>query len=223
MTNAIKTTNKYRYKNKSTTINDFGIIHIDSTLMDAFCAYSLSQNYNIHKHELANLNTVLHTINEEYFNNDQVLILKYRFILEILQNRLKGIHDRDLLLSAADRVVDVHALTSDGKLLRELSDEEVTYIKFTVSEIQNNLYMYKHMDRLKSLLDEYTNADFRNKRPILKNIRESVTGMLTQFRKNDINDDSTDTVFRLSDMETAVTDIHKQITNPTFKLVTGRM
>lgn len=215
--------NKYRYRKKDSVEdqNVLGIVNIDAALMDIFCAYAMSQNASIHKHDLVSLNTILHIINENHFKDDQVMLIKYKFITEVLYNRLRGVHDRDLLLSAANKVVDVNALIADGKLLRELSDEEVTYVKFAIGEIQNNLYMYKHMDKLKGLLNDYSAADFRDRRPILKNIKESVSNMLTQFRKNDVNDDSADTIFRLSDMESAVTDIHKQITSPTFKLITG--
>ena len=216
-----------KYKRRSSTIADIedrdilGVVQIDDTLMNLFCSYSLSQNTSIHKHGLVSLHKLLSYITESYFRTNQTLALKYKFCMEILTNRIKGIQHRDILLSAANKVVDVDVLTKDGSITREISNDEVEYIEMTVGEIQNNLYLNIHMKDLKDLWNRYETSDFRMKRTILPEIRKAASGLLTQFRRNDANQDSSDTLFRLSDMENGVEDIHKQVTSPSFKLVTG--
>ena len=222
----MKNPSKYRKRStfhNSTTenIDVLGLDSIDETLLDIFCAYSLSQNAIIHKYGLNNLYKLLTLVSEDYFQNNQVMILKYRFVMEILAHRLKGINNRQLLLSIANKVVDVKPLIQDGMLIRELNNDEVHYVEFTVGEMHNHLYLNSHLGTLKLLWDTYEASDFRAKRSVLQNIRKSAEDLLTQFRKNDVSRDSSDTLFRLSDMENGIFDIHKQVTSPTFKLITG--
>ena len=221
-----KRANKFKGRNKTKQIdiedeNILGVVQIDETLMNLFCAYSLSQNTSIHKHGLVSLHQLLGYITEGYFRTNQTLALKYKFCMEILSNRVKGIQHRDVLLSAANKVVDVEALTRDGSVTREISTDEVNYIEMTVGEIQNNLYLNMHISDLKDLWLKYESSDFRAKRNILPEIRKAASSLLTQFRRNDANTDTSDTLFRLSDMESGVEDIHKYVTSPSFKLITG--
>lgn len=216
----IKSANKYLRPN--TPPEDvLGIVNIDDPLLDQFCSYAMSQNSIVHKRGLSNLNSLMQRVTEDYFANNQIRILKYRFICEVLRNRLRGINDRNLLMYEVNKSLDISVLTQDSMFLRELNTEEINYVEFTVGEIQNHLYLNQHMKDLQTLWNDYAAADFRAKRLMLNPIREAASGLLTQFRKNDASEDSTDTLFRLSDLESGVTDIHKQITSPTFKLITG--
>lgn len=212
---------KSRYRDYVEDPNILGIIQIDEPLLNLFCAYSISQNAAIRKFGLSSLYQLLTTINEDYFMKQQALLLKYKFILEVLKNRLSGIQNRELLLSSANRVVDVKPLMKDGLLLRELSTDEVKHVEMIVGEIQNNMYINRHIGDFKSIIEQYEKADFRTKRSLLPKIQKVNAALSTQFRRNDVNRDTSDTCFRLSDMENGVTDIHKQVTSPSFKLITG--
>ena len=213
--------NKYLNKPNTPDNDVLGIVNIDDPLLDQFCSYAISQNSIVHKHGLSNLNSLLQKISEEHFSNNQIRLLKYQFLCEALRVRLRGINDRQLLMSAVNKSLDISVLTQDNLFLRELSNEEINYVEFTVGEIQNHLYLNKHLKELQTMWNEYATADFRAKRAMLLPIRTAASNLLTQFRRNDSSEDSTDTLFRLSDLESGVTDIHKQITSPTFKLVTG--
>lgn len=220
-----KRANKYKkkskYKEYTEDPNILGVVQIDEPLLNLFCAYSVSQNAAIRKYGLSSLYTLLTTIDEDYFRTQQAQLLKYQFVLEVLKNRLTGINHRELLLSAANRVVDVEPLTKDGLLLRELSNDEVKYVEMTIGEIQNNMYINRHLQDFKNVITEYERADFRKKRALLPKIQKVNADLSTQFRRNDVNRDTSDTCFRLSDMENGVTDIHRQVTSPSFKLITG--
>lgn len=213
--------NKYLNKPNTPDNDVLGIVNIDDPLLDQFCSYAISQNSLIHKRGLSNLNSLIQKLSENYFSNNQIRLLKYQFLSEVLRIRLRGINDRHLLMSEVNKTLDISVLTQDNLFLRELSTDEINYVEFTVGEIQNHLYLNKHLKELQTLWNDYATGDFRSKRATLDPIRVAAGNLLTQFRRNDSSEDSTDTLFRLSDLESGVTDIHKQITSPTFKLITG--
>ena len=212
---------KSKYKQYTEDPNILGVIQIDEVLLNLFCAYSVSQNAAIRKYGLSSLYNLLTSINEDYFFEQQALLVKYKFVLETLRQRLNGIHNRDLLLQSANLVVDVGSLLKDPLLLRELSTDEVKYTEMAIGEIQNNMYINRHLGDFKSLMEQYEKADFRGKKLLLPKIQKVNADLSTEFRRNDVNRDTSDTCFRLSDMKNCVTDIHRQVTSPSFKLITG--
>ena len=216
-----KRTNKYRSRHKEEPENKLGIVQIDEPLMNIFCAYALSENATIHKHGLSSLYSLLTMINDSYFDKNQTMIIKYHFCVKALDTKLHGIHDRDLVLSSVNQILDINPLISDARLIREISNDEVAYVEDTVGQFLNNMYLNQKIASWQELLTQYQSVDFRKKNGLVGKIRDAAAGMLTQFRRNDANRDSSDTLFRLSDMESGVADIHKYVTSPSFKLVTG--
>lgn len=213
-----------RYKRKTRSeepTNVLGIIQIDNILLNLFLCYVLSQNSTIHKSGLTSLNRLLKAINESYFATNQIMAAKYQILCILVENRINGIRDRNILLSIANRYVDIAPVTADPMATREISTDEVNLVESTVAEFLNNMYLNQNIAVFKDLITGYEQADFRQKTSYLPQIRDAASKMLTQFRKNDASKDTADTLFRLSDMPNRVADIHQYVTSPTFKLITG--
>ena len=205
----------------SISTTDPDILKIDEPLMNLLCAYCVSNNSSIHNYGLSSIAKLFSVLPEEMYAYNQRVRVKSQFIRKILEDRLRGISDRDLLLSSADKVMDISSIVDDENLLREVNNNEVTYVESTVAMYHNNMYLNSHIGSMLNVLLAYKDADFRTRNSLLAGVHKTATDLVTQFRRNDTNRDSSDTLFRLSSMESSVKDIHKYVTSPSFKLVTG--
>ena len=209
--------NKYKQIIQQTKID---VTPFDRAMLDLACRYSVSQNSSIRKHGITNLNNALKLLNEDSFT-DHSMKLKYKFLVETVKQRMKGISDRDILISSANNVVDVGPLVADNDFLKEVTTENVDWFNEQISEMLHQSYLSKNAVPIMNMCSNYINSDFRERRGQTEGFRDMCSTMMEHFRQCDVSDDSTDNLFRLSNMEEGITEIHKQITSPTFKLVTG--
>ena len=206
--------NKYKKNNKKDNTVVYGL---DDTLMTLFCSYVVSSNSTIHKYCLSNLDRLMKSIDESVFNNNQLLLVKYKFLKLALEDKLKGLSG-DVIISDISRHLNIEGLEG---FTRELNNEEVKYIEETITQYLDSMSFDKRLDSLLNLITNYQQADYRERDIILNNIKLNMVDTLTEFRKNDFNKQSATTRFRLSAMEDTVTEIHKYITNPSNRLITG--
>lgn len=209
------------FKSKGRRKSKRKLYGIDDAFLNLLCAYSISMNSVIHKSGLVSLKRYLDTFTEDDFNKNQVSLLKFKFIKEALDRKLKGLYDRDIILSDINRYMDITSLVNDTTLLREISNDEVYYVEGTIANSLNMIAIDSSLDILQESIDSYRTSDFRQKNTMLNSLKESINNMQSQFRRNDVSQDTSDTLFRLSDMENDVPDIHRYVRSPSFKLVTG--
>ena len=194
---------------------------ITEYMLNSFCRYALSMNDNIRKHGLTMLNSLIIRINPEDFIKNQNCAIKLRFLKAILENRMNGLNDREMILSNINLTMDITNLEKDQSLCRELSNDEVISIEGNISMLLTNTEVDEHINVLLDAITKYQNADFREKNQTIDYLKSRINDIQTVFRRNEINKDSSDTLFRLSQLETTVPDIHKYVTSPSYKLVTG--
>ena len=197
------------------------IIPINEALLDAFCRYSLSRNARIHKHGLTSLYLLINKLPPDIYKDNQLAKKKLQFLKQVLQDRTNGIYDVDLILSNPRFEADTKILISDSNLIKELTDVEITLIEQRVTEYLNMSGLFSNLRDLKDAIIRFEQASIANRLDILNDVRKFNTELTAQFRRNDILRDSADTIFRLSDMASNVSDIYKQVTSPSFKLKTG--
>ena len=197
------------------------IYGIDETLINLFCSYVLSTNANIHKYAISSLYKLINYMGESSFNDNPIINLKYKFLLEALKLRTNGLTDKDLILSDINRKIDISGLINDNTFIKELSNAEVTYIENAIGTFLNNAFLSSNINTFMEICQGYQQASYREKELFLIKIRTSMTQALTQFRKNDMNKDNASTLFRLSGMTDSIEDIHRYITAPSYRLVTG--
>lgn len=194
---------------------------INEYMLNSFCRYALSMNDNIRKHGLTMLNSLVIRLNPEDFIKNQNCAIKLRFLKAILENRMQGLNDREMILSNINLIMDITSLEKDPAISRELSNDEVVSIEGNISMILTNTEVDEHIKILLEAITKYQNADFREKNQTIDYLKSRISDLQTLFRRNEINKDSSDTLFRLSQLETTVPDIHKYVTSPSYKLVTG--
>lgn len=196
------------------------IFGIDNALMNLFCSYAISNNKSIHSYSVLNLNRLMNSINESNFNNNQMLIIKYRFLLLALQARSCGLN-REMILSDISRKMNIKNLFDEETFGREISNEEVSYVENTIGQFLNTIVFDNKINSLLKLCQLYQTADYIKRQQCLKDIRSVMGDTLTQFRRNDASEVTSSTRFVLSRMDESIEDIHAYITNPSFKLITG--
>ena len=95
-------------------------------------------NDNIRKHGLTMLNSLIIRINPEDFIKNQNCAIKLRFLKAILENRMQGLNDREMILSNINLTMDITNLEKDPSLTRELSNDEVISIEGNISMLLTN-------------------------------------------------------------------------------------
>lgn len=218
---AIRKQRGSRFREPSQVLDafDYGI---DEALLNAFCSYTLSKNISIHKYGLVSLAKLIEGMTEDQFAKNQKMLLKFRFLKIILNVRInENILDRDLILSSANRIMDINSLLVDPNFIRELSDAEVVYVEKTITSFSNNNYLTAHIKEWMDLADKYRSGTYRDREVVLPQIRQCMSSALTQFRKNDMVKDSSSNTFRLSTMQDSIEDIHRYVTSPSTRLITG--
>ena len=212
---------KRRTTNGSLISNNNGIIFgIDDTLMNTLCSYVVSNNDSIHTYSLNNLNKLLNQVSEDNFSGNMILLMKYRFLMRCLKYRLNGL-SKDLIISAAIRDIVNGGSINPNSFIKELTNSEVEYIESTIGTFLNNIHFDSHVNTFSKLCDLYKKGDYIQKQECLKNIRQELQDMLTEFRHNDASTVNSTTRFRLTQLDAVMPDIHNYITNPANILVTG--
>lgn len=213
--------NKYRKKTNTPLQDESKVYGIDETLLNELCCYVISSNQSIHKFGVSSLKRLFDSISPESFKSNPIVFLKYQFLMAGLEIRAKGIRDQNIILSGINRKVDIEGLKEAPGFLKELSDTEVEYIEGTITSILNNACILSNVHTLMNLCQSYETANFRDRNNFVDMIRKNIENLNYQFRKNDMERDSSSTVFRLSGLEDSIEDIHRYITEPSFKLKTG--
>ena len=217
----IKQHSRRKTANGSLVSNNNGIIFgIDDTLINTLCSYVVSKNSSIHTYSLNNLHKLLNQISEDNFSGNMILLMKYRFLILCLKHRLNGL-SRELVLSAASRELVNGGSIDPNTFIKELTNSEVEYIESTIGTFLNNLHFDSHINTFSQLCDIYKKGDYIQKQECLKNIRQELQEILTEFRHNDASTVNSTTRFRLTQLDDVMPDIHNYITNPANILVTG--
>lgn len=220
-TNFDERSKKYKKlaKNKKDT-KDAKNYGIDEPLMDLFCSYALSENQAIHRYAMNNLYTFMSNLSADSFTNP-LMNIKYQFLMRALKLRKEGITQRKLIASDINRHMDISSLLNLPEFSNEISTKQVEYIEEVISNLSNNAFLTSNINGLMTLCTSYLDSDFRDKDKFLSLIRTNMENTLTQFRKNDRDKDNASTLFRLTGLNNSIEDIHKYITAPSYKLVTG--
>lgn len=213
-----KRNNKYQ---KDKLVADATIYGLDDALLTLFCSYALSQNQAIHKYGISSLKKLINALSVENFNKNPISVLKYQFLKNALELRVKGISNKDIILSDINRKVDITSLINDQSFLKELSTTEVEYAEETISSFMNNAFMSSNVHTLMDVCRNYLSSNYREKDLYLNQLQKIMGKSMTQFRRNNMNRDNSSTLFRLSSINDSIEDIHKYITAPSYRLVTG--
>lgn len=205
----------------STDITKKTFAGIDETVLNTYCSFAMSQNANIRMSNLKNMNKLVGLWGQSLFDKNQIMQAKYNFLKNALDIRMQGINNSDMLMSEINRRTPIEPLMNDDRFIRELSNDEVTYIDKDVSNQLNNYALTKTVVNLRDMCDQYIDAGWRDQDNIRDKVRTAVNDLVIEFRHNDANQDTVDNTFDTSRLREGITDVFNKVTSPSYKLVTG--
>jgi hypothetical protein len=196
--------------------------NFDLPMMNIFCSYVLSENVSIHKSSMSMLQILFGKLDESIFNNNQELILRFQFCKEALTLKLdKKISGKELILKSIYGLVGSKFEMLDSNNFNELSNGDVKWVEDSIASCMNIMYINNSIIELSNACTEYMNSDYTEKMDYALKVKSRVNDMQTQFRRNDVDRDSSDTIFKLSEAESSVSAAINRMQRPSYKLVTG--
>ena len=194
----------------------------DITIMSAFCSYVVSENTSVHTSCLANLYTILNSIPESLFGDNQSLVVRFRFCKEALKTRLeKKITRKEFIIRDVIGPLGNKFEGLDVENLAELSNTEIMWLEKDISSIMDVMFINNNIVDLARECSDFVESDYTDKMKCVETIKDRVVKMNNEFRRHDLDMDSEDTMFKLSNPEGSIQKILDRMNSPSYKLVTG--
>lgn len=209
---------KYAKKQKVDSVK----LNFDLPMMNIFCSYTISENVSIHKSGLDMLKNLFDNLDEDIFNNNQELILRFEFCKEALDLKLnKKINRKELILKSIYGLIGSKFESLDSGNFTELSNGDVQWVEQAIASCTNIMFINNNIIELSNACTEYINADYTEKMQSAEKVKTYIDTMETQFRLNDIDTDESDSLFILSNPEQSIRKTVDRAQRPSYKLVTG--
>lgn len=197
-------------------------INFDITTLNLFCSYALSENRSIHLSAMANLLMVMKNIDIRMLGGNESLVNRFRFCIDAITIRLQEkLVSRELIIRSVIGLVGNRYKDLDVNSFSELSDTEVLWVEKSIGVILDNKTIYNQVANLTQMCQDYINADLEDKSRYANNLKESIINLNTTFRKNNVDLDSEDNEFVLSNAKPAIDRIVTRMKSPSYKLKTG--
>lgn len=193
---------------------------LDIVLLQVFCNFIVSENKNIHKSNIINMNNLFNNLDMSMYENDTEKLNKINFIKKGIDARLNyNLNKKELILSHINGGI----LSDDIKyIVDEINSDEVIWVNNIVSDALNFGYLYSEVNEISELCDRFKTADYESKPGILKLFKNTVFRLQDKFRQTEANA-SSDIYFSLDDnkFDECITEVYDKVTSPSNKLITG--
>lgn len=204
-------------ENKSLKIS----INLDITVLQIFCNFIVSDNKNIHKSNIMNMNTLISNLDLSKYENDPEKLNRIDFIKRGLDARLNyNLNKSNLILSHIKG-----GLLSDDDILyniEEINNNEIEWVNKIVADGINYGFIYEHVNKIEELCQKFKSNDYSSKTYILNQFKNEIADINNKFRQSDSNA-STDLYFSLEDskFDECIREVYNKTTSPNNKLITG--
>lgn len=193
---------------------------LDIVLLQVFCNFIVSENKNIHKSNIINMNNLFNNLDMSMYENDTEKLNKINFIKKGIDARLNyNLNKKELILSHISGGI----LSDDiNYIVDEINSDEVIWVNNIVADALNFGYLYSDVNRISDLCDKFKTADYESKPKILKLFKDTVFSLQDKFRQTEANA-SSDIYFSLDDnkFDECITEVYDKVTSPSNKLITG--
>lgn len=208
---------KYNKINKTSNLIS---IKLDIVSLQVFCSFIVSENKNIHKSNIINMNTLFNNLDMSLYENDIEKVNKINFIKKGIEARLVyNLNKRELILSHING-----GLLSDDILedIDEINNDEVNWVNSIVSDGLNFGHLYSDVSKISTLCDKFKTADYISKPQMLNQFKDAIFDLQNKFRQTDANA-SSELYFSLDDdkFSDCINEVYSKVTSPSNKLITG--
>lgn len=195
-------------------------INLDIVSLQLFCNFIVSENKNIHKSNIINLNNLINNLDMKIYENDSEKIEKINFIKKGIEARLNyNLNKKDLIMMHINGgLLD----NNINKSIEEINNDEIIWINKIVADALKFGFIYSEVDKLENLCNSFKTADYSSKTEVLQLFKDTIYDIQNKFRQSDSNA-SSDLYFSLSEdkFDECIRTTYDKITSPSNRLVTG--
>ena len=199
-------------------------IKFDLSMMNTFCSYVLSDNSFIHRHGLTNLRELLVQIDPSVsLDNNQSLIDRYNLCMDVLDSRLnKNLSKKELIISDIQGLMKEKYPDLTTDTFPEICATDVQWIESDiVPRYLNAALIYNSIQDLQEACHKYTASSPDQMEKRINDLYDKIDNISTKKRRNEIDADTEDSLFQVSNFENTVTKIWNTQKSEGYKLRTG--
>ena len=199
-------------------------LKFDITMMNTFCSYVLSDNSFIHRHGLVNLRNLLSQIDPVVsLDNSQSLIERYNLCMDVLKSRLdKNLSNKELIIADIQGMMKDKYPNLNKDTYPEIGLSDVQWLESdVVPKYLNAALVHNSVFELQELCQKYANASPDQLENKLSLLYDKIDSIHSQKRRNELDSDTEDSLFQMSDYEDIVTKIWNTQRSNGYKLKTG--
>lgn len=197
-------------------------IVFDLTTLDLYCQYVLSENTHIRGSNLTIMKKLFDKIDDKIYRGDVDRSTRLEFVKRALDGRVsKKINNRNLLIQYINGgPVDKPLLNTDN--FKELSNDEIDWINYSVSETVKHLFMYDYVDKIMNICQRFKSEDYNKRSDIVNEFEDTIDQVKAEFRRVK-NENITEAEFSLEDgiFEERLSDIYVREISPSRILRCG--
>lgn len=196
-------------------------INLDIVALQLFCNFVVSENKNIHKSSIINLNTLFNNLDMSLYKDDNEKLHKIDFIRKGIDARLNyNLNKKSLILMHINGGLLVNDDTNNH--IEEIDNDEIIWINKIVADALKFGFIFSDVDKIESLCGKFKATDYSSKSDILNQFKEAINDIQNKFRQSDANA-SSDMYFSLADdtFDECIREVYNKVTSPSNKLITG--
>lgn len=195
-------------------------INLDIVALQLFCNFIVSENKNIHKSNVINLNNLITNLDMSLYENDNEKLSKLDFIKKGIDARLNyNLNKKDLILMHINGgLLDYESNNS----IEEIDNDEIMWINKIVADALKFGFIYSEVDKLEELCNRFKATDYSSKTEVLNYFKDAIFDIQNKFRQSDANA-SSDLYFSLADdkFDECMREVYNKVTSPSNQLITG--
>ena len=201
-----------------------GKFYLPQSTLELYAAYLIATVHKSNRQALVDLKDLLGLMDVEktYATNEQKERNTYTFLKNLVQARLDGLEDRDILISKSLDGVDQSNLFPMNKLDRQLNLNELSYLEGNIIENRNEYYAIAFMADAASMYDSFTMADDKGRHDILTNLKDRIYKTNRNIKAS-VNINSITESFSLEEesFEDTIKEVYTRACDASTKLKTG--
>ena len=195
-------------------------INLDIIALQLFCNFIVSENKNIHKSNIINLNNLINNLDMSVYQDDNEKLSKKDFIKKGIDARLNyNLNKKELILMHINGgLLD----NESNNTIEEIDNDEINWINKIVADALKYGSIYSYVNKMENLCSKFKATDYSSKTDILNEFKDVIFEIQNEFRQSDANA-SSDLYFSLADdkFDQCIREVYDKVTSPSNKLITG--
>lgn len=197
-------------------------LELNQYILDIICRFVLSNNKNIRRTQLINLNLFINVINPENYINDSVLMERIAFIRKGVEARLVyNLTDKYMIINHINGGILDNTIIDISKF-DELSNDEVDWISNMISETIKFSHIFTYVDDIMNACINFKTAEPGKRQEAVEQFERVISNVQNGLRKRK-NESSSEMSFSLREdmFEPSIHETYSELTSPGRKLITG--